>query len=302
MKKVVLPLMVLVLCVCSCAQAKPAKVGVLAPIGQDEKDIIQWTENVADLEGRVKMFRNSSTISIYDDLNAMVMALKAGQIDRISIGLHTARYIAARDEAFEFIDNDYNAVMGYAVAVREDDKARLPGINLAIQKMRADGTLERLIKEHILTVETEDPKAVEIPKFKGEDTIRFAVTGDLPPMDCILADGTPAGFNTAFLAELAAHIKKNIELVSVSAGARQAAIASGKVDALFWTRGVYNRTFQVLPYPVDKVSGVVISEPYLLESRAAVAMKQPEKGAKLRYIAQLKTEKLAAQRGTVGQF
>ena len=302
MKKVVLPLMVLVLCVCSCAQAKPAKVGVLAPIGQDEKDIIQWTENVADLEGRVKMFRNSSTISIYDDLNAMVMALKAGQIDRISIGLHTARYIAARDEAFEFIDNNYNAVMGYAVAVREDDKARLPGINLAIQKMRADGTLERLIKEHILTVETEDPKAVEIPKFKGEDTIRFAVTGDLPPMDCILADGTPAGFNTAFLAELAAHIKKNIELVSVSAGARQAAIASGKVDALFWTRGVYNRTFQVLPYPVDKVSGVVISEPYLLESRAAVAMKQPEKGAKLRYIAQLKTEKLAAQRGTVGQF
>ena len=302
MKKVLLTLMVLILCVCSCAQAKPAAVGVLAPIGQEEKDIIQWTENVTDLEGRVNIFRNANTIKIYDDLNAMVMALKAGQLDRISIGLHTARYIAARDSDFELINNNYNAVMGYAVAVREDDKAKLHGINLAIQKMRADGTLERLIKENILDIEDKDPKAVEIPKFEGEETIRVAITGDLPPMDCILADGTPAGFNTAFLAELAKHIKKNIELVSVSAGARQTAISSGRVDALFWTRSVYNRTFQLLPYPVDKVSGVVISEPYLLESRAAVAMKQTTETPKLRYVAQLKNERLAAQRGTVGQF
>ncbi|MBR0034717.1 MAG: transporter substrate-binding domain-containing protein, partial [Synergistaceae bacterium] len=224
MKKVLLTLMVLILCVCSCAQAKPAKIGVLAPIGQDEKDIIKWTENVAELEGKPAGFRNTNTLIIYDNLNAMLMALKAGQIDRFAIGLDTAKYIAARDKDFVLVNNNHNAIMGYAIALREEDKPKLLGINLAIQKMRADGTLERLIKENILDIENEDPKAVTLPKFDGEETIRVAITGDLPPMDCILADGTPAGFNTAFLAELAKHIKKNIELVSVSAGARQSAI------------------------------------------------------------------------------
>ena len=52
MKKVVLPLLLFMLCVCSCAQAKPAKIGVLAPIGQDENGVIKWSENVAEAEGK----------------------------------------------------------------------------------------------------------------------------------------------------------------------------------------------------------------------------------------------------------
>ena len=93
-------------------------------------------------------------------------------------------------------------------------------------------------------------------------------------MDCILAYGTPAGFNTAFLAELAKRMKMNIQIVSVSSGARQAAIVSGRVDAIFWTRNVYSESLRMLPYPIDKVEGVVFSEPYLLESRGAVTLKQ----------------------------
>lgn len=274
MKKVLLPIAALLVCVCSCAQAKPAIIGVLAPIGQDEKDIIKWSENVAELEGKGKMFKNTNKLVIYDDLNAMVMALKAGQIDRFNIGLYTAKYIAERDKDFELIDHHHNPVIGHALAVREEDKPKLLAINLAIQKMRADGTLERLIREQIIDLGADDPKAVELPKFEDAETVRIAVTGDLPPMDCILADGTPAGFNTAFLAELSRRIHKNFELVSVSAGARQTAITSGRVDALFWTRGVYDRHRQLTPYHLDKVSGVSISEPYLLDSRAAVSLKK----------------------------
>ena len=274
MKKVLV--FVVLVCMCSCAQAKPAKIGILAPIGQDEKDIIKWSENVAELEGKSSMFRNTNTLVIYDNLNAMVMALKAGQIDRFAIGLYSAKYIAARDTDFELIDHHHNAVLGYALGVREEDKSKLLAVNLAINDMRADGTLERLIRECIVEIGADDPKAVELPKFEDAETIRVAITGDLPPMDCILADGTPAGFNTAFLAELSRRIHKNFELVSVSAGARESAIASGRVDALFWTRGVYDRHRQLTPYHLDKVSGVAISEPYLLDSRAAVSLKDKQ--------------------------
>ena len=94
-------------------------------------------------------------------------------------------------------------------------------IEQAIADMKSDGTLNRLSSDWIygLTKGTE-PEAVTFDAFDGSETIRVAVTGDLPPMDYISADGTPAGFNTALLAEMGARLGKNIELVSVDAGAR----------------------------------------------------------------------------------
>ena len=204
----------------------------------------------------------------------MIMALKAGQIDRFSSTNYTAEYITSRNPEFELIDNNYTPIIGYAIAIREENRTQLMGINLAINDMRADGTLERLIRENIIDLGDKEPVAYEMPKIEGADVLRVAVTGDLPPMDCILADGRPAGFNTAFLAELSRRIKKNFELVSISAGARQTAISSGKVDVLFWTRGVYNSKREPLPYPLDKTVGVSISQPYLLGSRTAVSLKK----------------------------
>ena len=65
-------------------------------------------------------------------------------------------------------------------------------------------------------------------------------------------------------------------ILQVSAGARQAAISSGKVDAVFWTRSIYNLKREILPYPLDKMAGVVISEPYLLEGRATVSIRKEQ--------------------------
>lgn len=270
MKKVLCILVMFSLC--SCAFAAPAKIGVLAPIGQDEKGVIEWTENVAEAEGKTSMFRNTNTIVIFDNLNAMIMALRAGQIDRFAAGLYTAEYITARNDDFRLIDNKHNAILGLSLALREEDKPKMLAINLAINDMKADGTLERLIRENIIDLGKNEPIAVEMPKIEGAEVMKVAVTGDIPPMDCILADGRPAGFNTAFLAELSKRIGRNIELVSISAGARQAAISSGRVDAVFWTRNAYNLKREMLPYPLDKMVGVVISEPYLFESRGAVSL------------------------------
>ena len=79
-------------------------------------------------------------------------------------------------------------------------------------------------------------KAIALPHFDGAETVKIAVTGALPPMDYVAADGTPAGFNTAVLAEIGQRTGKNIELVVVDSLGRAAALASGAVDAVFWTR------------------------------------------------------------------
>ena len=70
--------------------------------------------------------------------------------------------------------------------------------------------------------------------FEGAETVRVAVTGSLPPMDYIAADGTPAGFNTALPAEIGNRIGKNIELVQVDSVDRAATLASGTVDAVLY--------------------------------------------------------------------
>ena len=96
------------------------------------------------------------------------------------------------------------------------------------------------------------------------------MTGDLPPLDLILPDGTPAGFNTAFLAELSKRMDVTFELVNISSNARALALSSGEVDALFWTRSTYDADGNELPFPLDRIDNISITIPYLLDNRDAV--------------------------------
>ena len=98
-----------------------------------------------------------------------------------------------------------------------------------------------------------------MPKFDGADTIKVGVTGDLPPLDFVNSDGTPAGFNTALLAEISKRIKKNIELVQVDSGARAAALTSGQVDVIFW---VVVPEDDSRPKNIDTPEGVSVTSPY----------------------------------------
>ncbi len=88
--------------------------------------------------------------------------------------------------------------------------------NETITAMEDEGLLSTLIEDQMLAVvKGDDPKPVEMPVIEGADTIKVAVTGSLPPMDYVAADGTPAGYNTAVLAEISKRINKNIEIVVV---------------------------------------------------------------------------------------
>ena len=125
----------------------------------------------------------------------------------------------------------------FAFLMMESNAALRDEFNAAIADMKADGMLERLVKEQIDdAIDGGEIAPIEMPKIDGADTVKVAVTGALPPMDYVAADGTPAGFNTAVLAEIGNRIGKNIELVVVDSLGRAAALASGTVDAVFWTR------------------------------------------------------------------
>lgn len=249
------------------------KIGALMPIGLDEESYKRWTENIAQSEGRPAGYVAPRTVIFFDDMNSMIMALKNNQIDRFATAGKVGAYIVARNDDLKLIDDNFKPILGYSMAMEEKSAAQIEEINAAIKAMREDGTLNKLIQKNIIDLGGKDPVATPIPVIEGAETLKVAVTGDMPAMDVILSDGTPAGFNVAFLGELGKRINKNFELVSMTAAARSTALSSGQVDVLFWVIGTYDQDGKALPYPLDNMKGVAISMPYLMDSRVGVARK-----------------------------
>ena len=249
-----------------------SKVGALMPIGLDEEGYKRWTQNIAEVEGQTA-YTSPQKVVFFDNMNSMIMALKSKQIDRFATPSRVGNYIVARNDDLKLIDNNFKPILGYSMAMEEKSAAQIEEINQAITAMKNDGTLDKLIQENIIDLGGADPVAKPIPVIDGAETLKVAVTGDMPALDVILADGTPAGFNVAFLGELGKRINKNFELISVEAGARGAALSSGQVDILFWVLGTYDQDGKALPYPLDNMKGVAISVPYMMDSRVGVTLK-----------------------------
>lgn len=194
---------------------------------------------------------SAPTLNYYDSLNALLMALQSGQLNEIKVPYYTAKYLCSTNDDLKIFEEyhpekatgaaEYALSMlsdGYSFMLKDDNTELRDEFNAQIAAVKEDGTLQKLVDEHILKVaENGEPVAVSFKKFEG-DPIRIGVTGDLPPMDYVAPDGSFAGFNTAVLAEIGKRLQKNIELVQVDSVGRALALSEGVVDVVFWTRTV----------------------------------------------------------------
>ena len=154
-----------------------------------------------------------------------------------------------------FRGTPYSLALGFR---KDNDSDLLNRFNEALRSIKADGTLAIIVDKYIAQPGRNEPEPVKFETYDDVDTtIKAAVTGDLPPVDYIAADGTPVGFNTAILAELAKRMKVNIELVNIESGTRAAALASGRADIVFWFEYHHGANMQV-----DIPEGILLSEPY----------------------------------------
>ena len=198
-------------------------------------------------------------VTFFDNFNSMQMALASKNIDGIQTYGSVAKYMTANNSDFEIKETQtVKLVDDFCCAMREDDTALINAFDGAIDSIKADGTLDALIDKYITNFET--PTPIDIPQIDGAEVIRVGITGDLPPLDLVLADGTPAGFNTAVLAEISKRIGKNMELVQIDSGARAAALTSELVDVIFWV--VVPADDSGRPKDLDTPEGVSVTEPY----------------------------------------
>ena len=240
------------------SQEKVEKVGMLTRSNLDEKQVDDHMKNFNSSHGVI----TSQQTTYYNNLNSMQMGLTSGSIDTIRTYGSVANYMTGRNSELAIKDSQtVKLVDNFSCAMREGDTELKSEFDAAINSMKKDGTLNNLVEKFIKNLKpNEEPPAVAMPQIAGADTIKVGVTGDLPPLDLILADGTPAGFNTAVLAEISQRIGKNIELVTIESNARAAALTSETVDVIFWT--VTPEGESPLPANSDTPAGVALTQSY----------------------------------------
>jgi ABC-type amino acid transport substrate-binding protein len=136
------------------------------------------------------------------------------------------------------------------MTTRAEDTELLGKINSAISELKADGTLDNLLKKYVdgLSVAATEP----IPVIDGVETIKVGITGDNPPFDYIDPAGNPQGFNVEMMKAIAAKAGINVEFVTIASNARFAALESGRTDVHFFGTGI----------PADIKEGYTLTEAY----------------------------------------
>ena len=249
-----------------------AVIGVITRLNASE---VEYNEYMQKLEKsyRPSKAHLSAKYKYFDKMNDMQLALEGGQIDMLSTYQNVADYMIQRSDNKEILPSKKILSDSFCFAVREGDARLKNDLDKAIKAMTADGTLAKLSKQYIVDLKNgEDPPAVSITQIEGADTIKVAVTGDLPPFDMVLADGTPASFSTAVLSEISLRIKKNIELVSVDSAARAAILSSKGADVVFWVAVPKNSN--LFPENIDQPAGIAVTEPYYRDFITHVGLKK----------------------------
>lgn len=254
------------------SQQEDIQLGMLKNLNVNEK-LYDGIMKKIEEESGIKL--NHHQVVFFDDLELMQLSLKSKMIDELSVYKCVADYLMAMDPNFEMAENhvgNKKVMDNFSFAMRAEDTELKNSINAALEEMTKDGTLDKLTQTYITNLKDgEDPPAVAFETFDGADTIKIGVTGDLPPMDLILANGKAAGFNTALLSEIGKRLHKNIELVQIKTATRAAALVSNKIDVSFWAIIPINED---IPLDIDKPQGVELSTPYFQDDVLHISYKR----------------------------
>ena len=261
MRKILSALLVLTL-FAGIASAEGIKVGILSKLNMSQEEYSDFI-STGRKAGAWNFFSSKPQEPIsfvfYDTLQAMQLALNAGEIQEAALPEVVAEYVMNVTGAYKIsgIAKTRPAYLAFGFKAGNDPEL-LRKFSDAILSMKQDGTLAVLQAKFIYDAGIGEPETVEFRKFDNVDKkITVAVTGDLPPIDYVTADGKAAGFNTAVIAEIGKRLQVNIELLQIMSSARASAVVSGRADTVFWIQGHRN-----VPKDSDIPEGLELSEPY----------------------------------------
>jgi polar amino acid transport system substrate-binding protein len=171
----------------------------------------------------------------FNNRSDILAALISGKIDGAGAPKSISEYYAKRNSKLKIIETKDHFETEIVMAVRNDDEKLKSELDSALTILQGNGKLKSLEDEWITNLPANNEPAFKaIPKIDGARTIYVGVSGDFAPLDYIASDGRPAGFNVAMLAEMGKVLNVNFEVVSIDSQAKFVALASKKIDIVFF--------------------------------------------------------------------
>lgn len=236
--------------------------------------VLATMEMAASAEEIKYFFQEQLGIPIADFLTfptvtEALMALKTGKVDTLLSMDATANLIAKQDATlYTYIDPRLAnlADVSLSMVVARTNEALGAELNTAIHALEENGTLALLAGSML------GGEAPAVPEAKLEgDPLRVGVTGDIPPVDFVDASGNPVGYNVNLMNQVGALLGRPIEFVQINKGAAITALATNRIDILFWQEQAMSE--DVIAMVGDLSKSVFITDPYLKMSVTAIEMK-----------------------------
>lgn len=166
----------------------------------------------------------------YNSLTSMILDLNSRNIEYILVPTSVVNYLKAQNDELTVAPGGAGVPTEIRMAVRSKDRELHQILQTGIQTLRSEGKLDELVEKYITKISLEGFE----DNVQREKSYIVGVTGDLPPMDYVAADGIPAGFNVALMNAIGDMMDVSFTFTQVDADARLSALSSERIDVIFW--------------------------------------------------------------------
>ena len=226
----------------------------------------------------------STQVQRYKKGTDAIVTLNNGGVDAVVIDKNPAEnFVANNSDTLKLIEDD-TSTEEYAIAVAKGDTELLDRINSGLQKIKEDGTFDRLVAEYIGGDTEEEPAAEDGERL----VINVGTNAEFPPFEYIGDDGEPDGFDMAVIQAIGEAAGFDVEITNMEFKSLIASLATGSLDAVIAGMTVTE----------ERQQSVDFSDSYYTATQCIVVKQDSD----ITGLADLNGKKIAVQEGTTGDL
>lgn len=170
-----------------------------------------------------------SIVSSFDTFSDAVAALDAGKVDYL-LGSYNSLNIYARSNQGRTLLPEKFSSTGNAIAIKKGNTALRDKIDVVLDELKADGTLDDMEKRWLKTDST-DYELVELPKHETGEVLRVALSADREPI-CFIQNGQYVGFDCELAERIAYELGMRVQYQNMKFGGLISSLQAGKADVI----------------------------------------------------------------------
>lgn len=230
--------------------------------------------SAGDLEGKTIGVQLGTTGDIYaEDIKDAkvekynkgadaIQALKQGKIDAVLIDSEPAKVFVKENSDLEILDESF-AEEDYAIALKLDNTSLQADINKALADLKADGTLDKIIKNYIGNEAGNTPYKSPEGVDRSKGTLVMATNAEFPPYES--KDGEKiVGIDVDIMTAVCDKLGYELRIDDMAFDSIIPAISSGKADV-----GAAGLTVTE-----DRKKNVLFSDPYTTSNQVIIVRKK----------------------------